>query len=287
MDGTLLNHDLVIPEENIAAIKKAQAEGIEFMIATGRGITEAKPLLEKYNLNSAFITLNGGQVFDEKGVVQVEFPLKPVWTKKVVQSLINQDLYFEVVTSNGIYSDDKVKRINNIAGLISNLNPGTPFKLAVALSSARIELMNIKYVENYDEILSDPNIKVFKIIAFDTQSTVKFDAVKKDLLAEPNPGVVITSSSTYNIEINDINGQKGIALKKYAEQKGLGAENVMTLGDNVNDTTMIEYAGYSVAMGNAIDDIKKIAHWQTDTNNNAGVAKAIERAIEFNHTGKE
>ncbi|BDR59069.1 Cof-type HAD-IIB family hydrolase [Xylocopilactobacillus apicola] len=282
MDGTLLNHDMIVPEENIKAIKHAQEEGIEFMIATGRNITEARPLLAKYDLETAFITLNGAQVYDEDNNVRVEFPLTPEWIKKVVQELKAEDLYFEIITSDGIFSDNKVKRINNLASLISNLNPDTPFKLAIALSSARMELMNIKYVDSYEQILSDPNIVVFKIIAFDTETTEHLNAVKNRLLSLPNPGVAITASSTYNIEINDIHAQKGIALKKYAEQRGLTAENVMSLGDNVNDTTMIEYAKYSVAMGNAIDDIKKIATWQTDTNNNAGVAKAIERAIEFN-----
>lgn len=284
MDGTLLNHDMVVPEENIAAIKEAQAQGIEFMIATGRGISEAKPLLAKYNINSAFITLNGAEVFDEEGNVQVEFPLTHEWVKRVVKALKDENLYFEIVTSEGIFSDSKVERINNIASLISNLNPDTPFKLAIALSSARLELMNIQYIDSYDKILSNPSIKVFKIIAFDSVSTEKLDRVSAKLMDMNtyNPGLAITSSAVTNIEINDINAQKGIALKKYAEQKGLTADNIMTLGDNINDKTMIEYAKYSVAMGNAIDEIKNIAYWQTDTNNNAGVAKAIRKAIEFN-----
>lgn len=282
MDGTLLNKDLIVPKENIQAIKRAQGSGIEFMIATGRNITEVKPLLGPQQLHPAFITLNGAQVFDENEKIQVEFPLTRESVSKTIQALKAENLYFEIISSEGIFSDSKIKRIDNIANLISNLNPETPFKLAIALSSARLELMNIKYVDNYDQILTNTDIQIFKIIAFETKSLKKLVRVREKLLQGKKPSVAITSSSTFNIEINDIHAQKGIALKKYAEQKGLTADNVMAIGDNNNDTTMIEYATYSVAMGNAIDSIKNIAYWQTDTNNNNGVAKAIERAIEFN-----
>lgn len=282
MDGTLLNHDLIVPSENIKAIKKAQEAGIEFMIATGRGIHEALPLLEQYQLNPAFITLNGAQVFDEDKQIQVELPLKSTATDQIIAILRKHQLYFEIITNQGIFSNSKVQRINNIANLITNLNPETPFKLAVALSSARLELMNIKYLEDYDQLLNYPNLKIFKIIAFDSNPPAKFNAVKKELLADLKDAIKITASSEYNIEINDIKAQKGIALRKYAERKGITAAEVMTLGDNVNDTTMIEYAKYSVAMGNAVDSIKKIAHYATATNNQAGVAQAIEKAIACN-----
>ena len=87
MDGTLLNNDLVVPEENINAIKEAQKAGIEFMIATGRGIHEALPLLEKYHLHPAYITLNGAQVFDENEKVQVELPLNLGVSHQIISTL--------------------------------------------------------------------------------------------------------------------------------------------------------------------------------------------------------
>lgn len=282
MDGTLLNNDLVVPEENINAIKEAQKAGIEFMIATGRGIHEALPLLEKYHLHPAYITLNGAQVFDENEKVQVELPLNLGVSHQIISTLRKYKLYFEMVTNQGIFSNSKVQRINNIANLITNLNPDTPFKLAIALSSARLELMKIQYVKDYDELLARPAISIFKIIAFDSNHPNNLISVKEDLLNEFNSQIIITSSSKVNIEINDIHAQKGIALKKYADKKGISSNEIMTLGDNINDTTMIQYAKYSVAMENAVDSIKKIANYITARNDQAGVARAIKKAIQFN-----
>lgn len=282
MDGTLLNNDLVVPEENINAIKEAQKAGIEFMIATGRGINEALPLLEKYHLHPAYITLNGAQVFDENEKVQVELPLNLGVSHQIISTLRKYKLYFEMVTNQGIFSNSKVQRINNIANLITNLNPDTPFKLAIALSSARLELMKIQYVKDYDELLARPAISIFKIIAFDSNHPNNLISVKEDLLNEFNSQIIITSSSKVNIEINDIHAQKGIALKKYADKKGISSNEIMTLGDNINDTTMIQYAKYSVAMENAVDSIKKIANYITARNDQAGVARAIKKAIQFN-----
>ncbi|MCT6892545.1 MAG: Cof-type HAD-IIB family hydrolase [Bombilactobacillus mellifer] len=282
MDGTLLNNDLVVPEENINAIKEAQKAGIEFMIATGRGINEALPLLEKYHLHPAYITLNGAQVFDENEKVQVELPLNLGISHQIISTLRKYKLYFEMVTNQGIFSNSKVQRINNIANLITNLNPDTPFKLAIALSSARLELMKIQYVKDYDELLARPAISIFKIIAFDSNHPNNLISVKEDLLNEFNSQIIITSSSKVNIEINDIHAQKGIALKKYADKKGISSNEIMTLGDNINDTTMIQYAKYSVAMENAVDSIKKIANYITARNDQAGVARAIKKAIQFN-----
>lgn len=282
MDGTLLNNDLVVPEENISAIKEAQKAGIEFMIATGRGIHEALPLLEKYHLHPAYITLNGAQVFDENEKVQVELPLNLEVSHQIISTLRKYKLYFEMVTNQSIFSNSKVQRINNIANLITNLNPDTPFKLAIALSSARLELMKIQYIKNYDELLARPAINIFKIIAFDSNHPNNLISVKNDLINEFNSKIIITSSSKFNIEINDIHAQKGIALKKYADKKGISSDEIMTLGDNINDTTMIQYAKYSVAMENAVDSIKKIANYITTRNDQAGVAKAIKKAIQFN-----
>ena len=187
-----------------------------------------------------------------------------------------------MVTNQGIFSNSKVQRINNIANLITNLNPDTPFKLAIALSSARLELMKIQYVKDYDELLARPAISIFKIIAFDSNHPNNLISVKEDLLNEFNSQIIITSSSKVNIEINDIHAQKGIALKKYADKKGISSNEIMTLGDNINDTTMIQYAKYSVAMENAVDSIKKIANYITARNDQAGVARAIKKAIQFN-----
>ena len=87
MDGTLLNDKMEVSDENAQAIREAQAAGIEFMVATGRGVTEAKPLLAAQNLKPAFITLNGAMVFDEAGKLVVTIPIADDLNDYIVKTL--------------------------------------------------------------------------------------------------------------------------------------------------------------------------------------------------------
>ena len=87
------------------------------------------------------------------------------------------------------------------------------------------------------------------------------------------------SSFNDNIEITDINAQKGIILEKVTKKMGIDKKDVMILGDSFNDYSMFEIFEESVAMENAISEIKKIAKYITDTNENHGVAKAIYNVL--------
>ncbi|MCD2256882.1 Cof-type HAD-IIB family hydrolase [Agrilactobacillus fermenti] len=277
MDGTLLNNRMEVSENNAAAITAAQKAGIDFIVATGRGITEAKPLLDAHDLHTTFITLNGALVIDTDGKEVVKHPLDRDKLHQLVALLRQNDFYFEMITSEGPFSESKIRRIQNVADLLVTLNPDQPYKIAVALAAARLELMNINYIDNFDTILSDPNKEVFKIIAFDKRGQKAFTETRTAI--DHLGGLVVTSSSDNNIEINDIQAQKGIALKQYAAVKHIPMTQVMALGDNLNDESMIREAGMGVAMANAVPHIKAIANRTTDFNTKDGVGKAIQWAL--------
>ena len=280
MDGTLLNDKMEVSDENAQAIREAQAAGIEFMVATGRGVTEAKPLLAAQNLKPAFITLNGAMVFDEAGKLVVTIPIADDLNDYIVKKLQKDNIYFEVVTNKGVFSDSRVERIQNVADLLVDLNPDTTYKLAVALAAARLELMNINYVDNYQELLDDPTIQIMKFIAFTGE---RHDILKAPAKTFESTGKLsVTSSSANNIEVNNIKAQKGYAVEAYAKQRGITMDEVMTIGDNLNDASMIKMAKYGVAMGNAIPEITALAWDTTKTNSENGVAAAIRKAIRVN-----
>ena len=87
---------------------------------------------------------------------------------------------------------------------------------------------------------------------------------------------VYPSKATY-LEVMDLKGSKSNSVKFVSERLGLDRTEIIAMGDNYNDIEMIKYAGMGVAMGNAPDDIKAIADYVTDTNNNDGVRKALEK----------
>jgi len=282
MDGTLLNEKMEVSSRNIQAIKDAEKNGIEFLIATGRGLSEAKPFL-KNHVHPGFITLNGAEVFDPKEKLISSNPLSREAQKKVVELFNKYNVYFEVITDKGIFSNDREARVTNLANLLMKLNPGTSYKQALKDTQERVKMMPMNFVDNYDDVLNNDSYQIMKLIGFNEHQHRVLAPLKKEI-TKTIKDVVPTSSSPNNVEVNSIDAQKGIALLQYADNKNILPEEIMAIGDNLNDYSMIKSAGVGVAMANAIPAIKEIAQTQTDSNINDGVAQIIEQTIADNQT---
>lgn len=102
---------------------------------------------------------------------------------------------------------------------------------------------------------------------------------------EEMPHLQITSSAPGNVEIISPLAGKGTALSHVASQLGLTRENVMAVGDAGNDLNMLEYAYHSVAMGNATPDVLACCRYVTDSNDDCGVARIIEKVMEAHAHG--
>jgi len=282
MDGTLLNEKMEVSSRNIQAIKDAEKNGIEFLIATGRGLSEAKPFL-KNHVHPGFITLNGAEVFDPREKLISSNPLSREAQKKVVALFNKYNVYFEVITDKGIFSNDREARVTNLANLLMKLNPGTSFKQALKDTQERVKMMPMNFVDNYDDVLNNDSYQIMKLIGFNEHEHRILAPLKKEI-TKTIKDAVPTSSSPNNVEVNSIDAQKGIALLQYADNKNILPEEIMAIGDNLNDYSMIKSAGVGVAMANAIPAIKEIAQIQTDSNINDGVAQIIEQTIADNQT---
>lgn len=280
LDGTLFNSNMVVSAENAQAIKDAQKSGIEFLVATGRAPFESKGLLKDADIHTGFINLNGALVYNQQGQLMVKHALPKTKAKALIQALRANDFYLEILTVDHVYSEDISRRIANVAHLMVDLNPGISFRQAVAISAANKSIVNITQVDNFDQLLADPQTEIMKIIAFDARGPVAFtDMIKR---IHKMGGLVVTSSSATNIEINAKQAQKGIALLDYAKLRHLKVNEVAAIGDNLNDQSMIKMAGTGVAMGNAIPLIKKLAQVTTKSNNENGVAYILRKFIRDN-----
>lgn len=280
MDGTLLTSHLSISELNKDAVLKAQEQGIEFMVATGRAYTEAKPPLEDAGIRCGMITGNGAQAFDADGNEIFTISIDKRIAKKVMEILRENGLYFELMTSKGVYSDSQPQRLENFATLLAENIPHITFKMAIAMASTHLNMLHINYTESYDELIESDDIEVLKVITFSDGGQEILQPIAREI--EKLDDVHVTSSFPNNIEINHVEAQKGVAVKRLAEAKSIDLKEVMTIGDNFNDVSMLEVAGVSFAMGNAEAGVKKVAKYEAETNVNDGVGKAILRAISEN-----
>lgn len=280
MDGTLLDAHMSISTENTEAIRMANELGIEFMVATGRNAQEARAALDEAGIDCAMITLNGAQVFDRSGKSLFTVPIPSPQSMTVMDILDANGIYYEVATNQGLYSESQPKRIESFASSIATHMPHLTYKMAIAMASANLELLHITYVDSIRELLLDEKLEVLKIICFHTEGPRILGPVGKEI---SNLGeLAVTSSGQNNLEVNHKNAQKGIAVAHVAHERGITLDEVMTIGDNFNDVSMLQTAGVSFAMGNAKIEVKDYAKYLTDTNLESGVGKAILRAINEN-----
>ncbi|WP_303219275.1 Cof-type HAD-IIB family hydrolase [Enterococcus asini] len=279
MDGTLLDSSMQISPENAAAIKHATEQGVEFIVATGRNRTEALPALEQVGIECAMVTLNGAQVFDKTGQSLFTVPIDAQTVTSILDLLDERDIYYEVATDQGLFSQSQEQRIELFATHLGEVMPHLTHKMAIAMVASQLEILPIHYVKNVRQRLAE-GLEVLKIICFHKEEARVLGPVAKEL--EGFGELSITSSGANNIEINHRDAQKGIAVAHLAHERNIPLEQIMTIGDNLNDISMIQMAGISFAMGNAALEVKEYAKYVTDTNIEDGVGKAILRALREN-----
>ena len=276
MDGTLLNSKHKISKENLEAIKKAEEMGIKFAIATGRMYEDVKPLLDECGLICQCIVLNGGEYIDEKGKVLEGIYIEREEAREIIDMIIKENIIAEIYTNEGLYTvNNKEEALTEVAYRIKAYDPKTSFEEAIKFAESHPHFVNLKYIQDIDEFLNS-NIRIGKFVAFynDEETTLN---VKKKL--ESIGSLAISSTFTKNIEINNKEAQKGLILAKVADKMGIKREEVMVIGDSFNDNSMFSEFTESFAMGNAVKQIKEIAKYITDTNDNDGVAKAIYKSL--------
>ena len=277
MDGTLLNDDHMISEENLKAIRKAQEMGRHFTIVTGRDYGAVKSYLEECNLKCECILSNGAEYRDVNGNI-IESVYMNKKSVKIAFDILNEaNLCIQLMTNNGSYITNKESDKKAIIDRFKLFNPKMSEEEVEEFVAKFHKERGMKEIDNIYEIL-ESDIEILKIVTFDNDE--KLIAELKDKLRENASDLAVASTFSNDIEISDIKAQKGLILAKTIKKMGIDKSEVIVLGDSFNDYSMFTEFENSYAMENAIPEIKEIAKYITDTNNNDGVAKAIYKALE-------
>jgi Cof subfamily protein (haloacid dehalogenase superfamily) len=273
MDGTLLNSLQKVSLENKQAILKAQSQGVEVIVATGRSYSEALYALNDAGLRCPVICVNGAEIRSIEGDVISATPIDKQMAKNAASKLDENDqVYYEVYTNKGTFTSDGKKAVSTIVDIIVSANPDVNQQAAIAAAEQRVDEGRIHIIDNYDVLFSDESYQIYKFLAFSFDPD-QLEAAKNSLVDFSE--LTISSSGHENLEITNQNAQKGIALEAFVKAKGIDLAETMAIGDNLNDVSMLEKAGRSVAMGNASYYIKSLCDDITETNEESGVAKAI------------
>lgn len=277
MDGTLLNSRHEIDDESVKAIKRAEEAGIVFAISTGREYDNVEPFLKKHNIRCQCVLMNGAEYRDEDGNIVEVINIDTDVASEIIDILNRDKVSARIFTNKGVYtSDTREEALKEMTYRTMSFNPQMTVEEATEEAKKQPYFLQLKYIDNMDEFLKS-GIEIRKFVAFHKDIEL-IDNMKKEI--GKFKGIAVSSSFKDNIEITHMTAQKGIILAKVAQKMGFDRSEVMVLGDSFNDYSMFEVFEESVAMENAVPEIKQIAKYVTDTNDNLGVAKAINKVVD-------
>jgi Cof subfamily protein (haloacid dehalogenase superfamily) len=259
IDGTLLNPQFQISERDLAALRRAQAAGIEVVLVTGRRHTFALPIAQQLGFDLWLISSNGAVTRSLNGETFHRDMMPAETCLRVCRAM-------QEFRGNTVLTFDKESR-----GELST-------------SIRRWLEKNMEFIEFVvpieDSLVTDPVQAMF------CGSMARMEQARRGLENARLDGQVTVLRTEYparNLSMIDVlNGgcSKGHALERWAEHRGIRREQVMAIGDNHNDVEMLEFAGHAVIMGNACVELQARGWTLTLPNDQCGVAAAVEEVLE-------
>lgn len=256
LDDTLLRPDLTISARTLAAINEARQKGVLVTVATGRMPLSCQRFIEEIQIKMPVIMCHGAIV---KEIPSGEIIFRRVIEKNLVAEAINkmqtEGMHCQIYLKDKIYTN----RLNEWAENWRKLS---------RLQAEEADLL---------AILAEEGEGAEKIVSIDEENIIaaRYDTFKTLLEGK----IHLTMSKPNFLEMSALSVNKGAALAFLAERFGIAQAEIMAIGDSLNDIEMIQYAGIGVAMGNARPEVKKAADYITASNEEDGVAQAIEKFV--------
>lgn len=281
IDGTLLNSYGEVTEKNKEAIKMAIDKDITVILTSGRMPKAILPIANEVCANKYLISGNGATIYD---VEKDKTIYNNYMTKEKVLEIIDvcekNSMFYNVYTNNVILT----KSLNYNILFYHSENKRNPEDKKIKINV--IDDMH-SYIKNYD------GDDLLKITICDSDKMVFNSIMNKlktlrdiDVLEVAHMSKKIIKHGTEDIEISyfyteitnkDVN--KWTAIEELIKRLNITKEEVIAIGDNINDKEMVENAGIGIVTGNSSPDMKEIADEVVASNNESGVAEAIQRHI--------
>lgn len=256
LDDTLLLNDGTISNKTKEKIFEAMKKGIYIVLASGRPTFAIKDIADELQLktNGYIISYNGARIIDYKNentIYRADITKEQV--KKVYDFAKENNAFMQTYDDNNIITE-KSNEYTEIESKITKM----------------------PILEKKDFINSLPKTLVKALILQESEYLEKLEIkVKQQMKNE----MYITRTKPFFLEFMNIEVDKSKSILRLCEKLNISKEEVIAVGDSYNDISMVKVAGLGVAMGNAIDELKSIANYITDTNENDGVAKVIQKFI--------
>ena len=263
LDGTLLNDKKELTPYTRQVMEEAIRQGVTVLVATGRPWMGVPEFLKSFPGMDYALTSNGARIVrTQDGSVLMEQLLSRDKAKKILEICAKYDTLQEVYFDGQGYAEaEKMLHVERY-----HHNPN---------------------MWEYIRTTRIPTEDIFGLVDRESRSLDKVQALFADLderarawkELETLEEVEIVGSLKYNIEVNAAGVNKGSGLVELGKRLGIEREEIMAFGDGDNDEPMLREAGFGVAMANAEEKVKATADYITGSNEEDGVAKAIERFV--------
>ncbi len=254
IDGTLVDSHKVISARTVDTIKKVMDTGVKVTLSTGRPIMGVERFIRLFDLDMPVITYNGAAVVQSKtGEVLFSRNLPEEDARKIWEMGLERDVTICIWSGNRLYGNKLDEKINE-------------YKKLSGIEPVKVTDFEILLKQGIPKILWTDD-KERSARWNEECSRVSFKETTR------------CTSNAYFTEFFNANVSKSKALSFTAGLLGISMKDTIAIGDAMNDLPMIEDAGMGVAMGNAYDVVKEKADFITLTNDEDGVAYALEKLI--------
>jgi len=272
MDGTLISRNGGISPGNLKAIHALEQRGVEFVIASGRDYKGVYSILDEYHLKCEAILGNGSQYVDRDGKILMSCYMDKSVVKDVVTIFESRQIPYMIFATNGFYTGYEPSFVRDRFIDRSRERFGrTGEEYEKGGRQEHMPCNQLQKIEDFDRFLKG-DLEIIKVEAF-SATVQEIEEAEKSL--EGIPGISFLSSFDDNVEVTDKGAQKGYILEKVIKMRGLSKEEVMVMGDGMNDLSLFECFPNSYAPSNACEKIKELAGTIVCSNEEDGFAQAV------------
>lgn len=280
LDGTLLNSYGEITNKNREAIKYAIDKGVEVILASGRNVQTMEKMSIELGINNFLVAGNGACIYDIQNKKNIyESYIEKQKALKIIKVCKENSIFFNIYTNEGIITESlnyNVKVFNNE----NNYRPNN-------------KRTNIEIVDNIETYIGNNNFKILKIIICDESKIIFNNIIEKlknikgvDVLDIEHMSRKIIRVGTeehkveyFYTEVTNQSTNKWRTLEFLGERLNIKKEEMICIGDNINDLEMVKNAGIGIVMKNSALEKQNIADYITEDNNSDGVANAIYKYV--------
>ena len=263
MDGTLLNSSCEVSEANRRALRSAMEKGVRIIICSGRTFKGSRIFAEAMGLRDPIIACNGSIIKDPAtGDVLYSNLMNKEDCLRIVELCHKADIYFHAYIDDTYHSE----RFERQGAYYDRLNRDLPPE----------ERFDIRIVKDFSEVIEKSAARVSKFVIA-SENGEKLKKLREQVKRIDTTDIM--SSQRDNFEVVNRGVSKGNALRFLAEKLNISRDEIIAMGDNENDCSMLEFAGLGVAMGNADEKIKRMARYVAKSNDGDGVADVITKFI--------